>query len=63
MPGDGERSDEELARTATAPGSTSAAKESPSLGDTLGRARMFFSLHSAVAHYEQLQSKQIAVNH
>ena len=26
------------------------------LGDTLGRARMFFNLQSAVAHYEQLQS-------
>jgi len=37
-------------------------QQSP-LGDTLGRARMFFNLHSAVAHYEQLQSKQIAVNH
>jgi len=37
-------------------------QQSP-LGETLGRARMFFNLHSAVAHYEQLQSKQIAVNH
>jgi len=37
-------------------------QQSP-LGDTLGRARMFFNLHSAVAHYERLQSKQIAVNH
>jgi sulfate permease, SulP family len=37
-------------------------QQSP-LGETLGRARMFFSLHSAVAQYEQLQSKQIAVNH
>jgi sulfate permease, SulP family len=26
------------------------------LGDTLGRARMFFNLQSAVAHYEQLRS-------
>jgi MFS superfamily sulfate permease-like transporter len=30
-------------------------QQSP-LGDTLGRARMFFTLQSAVAHYEQLQS-------
>ena len=37
-------------------------QQSP-LGETLGRARMFFNLHSAVAHYERLQSKQIAVNH
>jgi len=37
-------------------------QQSP-LCETLGRARMFFNLHSAVAHYEQLQSKQIAVNH
>ena len=32
------------------------------LGETLGRARMFFNLHSAVAHYEQLQSNQIGVH-
>ncbi len=30
-------------------------QQSP-LGDTLGRARMFFNLQSAVAHYQQLQS-------
>ena len=41
MAGDGERSDEELARTATAPGSASApAKDAPALGDTLGRYRL-----------------------
>jgi hypothetical protein len=39
MPGDGERSDEELARTATAPGS-STAEPAPALGDTLGRYRL-----------------------
>jgi sulfate permease, SulP family len=33
------------------------------LGETLGRARMFFNLHSAVAHYEQLQSNQIGLHH
>ena len=33
------------------------------LGETLGRARMFFSLHGAVAHYEQLQSNQIGGHH
>jgi hypothetical protein len=41
MPGDGERSDEELARTATAPGSTSSpAEPDPALGETLGRYRL-----------------------
>ncbi|HEY5950586.1 MAG TPA: serine/threonine-protein kinase, partial [Kofleriaceae bacterium] len=40
MPGGDERSDEELARTATAPGSASSGKESPTLGDTLGRYRL-----------------------
>jgi predicted Ser/Thr protein kinase len=39
MPGDGERSDDQLARTATAPGSASA-KEAPALGGTLGRYRL-----------------------
>jgi sulfate permease, SulP family len=37
-------------------------QQSP-LGETLGRARMFFNLHSAVAHYEQLQSNQIGLHH
>jgi predicted Ser/Thr protein kinase len=42
MPGDGERSEDELGRTATAPGSSSAAAASgvPVLGDTLGRYRL-----------------------
>jgi MFS superfamily sulfate permease-like transporter len=29
-----------------------------SLGETLGRARMFFNLQSAVAHYEQMQAQR-----
>jgi hypothetical protein len=41
MPGDGERSDQELGRTATAPGSSKAPRaEAPALGDTLGRYRL-----------------------
>jgi high affinity sulfate transporter 1 len=36
-------------------------QQSP-LGETLGRARMFFNLHSAVAHYEELQSNRIGVH-
>jgi sulfate permease, SulP family len=35
-------------------------QQSP-LGETLGRARMFFNLHSAVAHYEQLHSNSASV--
>jgi len=37
-------------------------QQSP-LGETLGRARMFFSLHNAVAHYEELRSNQVGVHH
>ena len=31
-----------------------------SLGETLGRERMFFNLQSAVAHYEQLASNRLS---
>jgi predicted Ser/Thr protein kinase len=40
MAGDGERSDDQLARTATAPGGATPAKDTPALGDTLGRYRL-----------------------
>lgn len=40
MPGDGERSEDELARTATAPGTASSAAAAPALGDTLGRYQL-----------------------
>ena len=35
-------------------------QQSP-LGERLDRARMFFNLHSAVAHYEQLHSNSARV--
>jgi hypothetical protein len=33
-----------------------------SLGETLGRSRMFFNLQSVVAHYERLQTQTAGVD-